>query len=129
MRPWFFATSFFAAALLFVVEPMVGKLLLPTLGGAPEVWIGCLVFFQVALLAGYAWAHALSSYVPRPAQPVVHALLVLGALALLPVGAVAGAPPPAQAMPVAWLFGRLATTVGLPFLAVSATGPLVQRWF
>ena len=129
MRAWFVVTAFLGAALLFVVEPAVGKLLLPRLGGAPAVWGTCLVFFQAALLAGYAWAHLVGSRVPRRAQPLVHALLLAAAFLSLPIRAPEDVPPPEQAFPVAWLLARLATTVGLPFVAVSATGPLVQRWY
>jgi hypothetical protein len=125
----FALTTWLGAALLFVVEPMVGKALLPALGGAPAVWGTCLVFFQVALLAGYAWAHLVASRVPLCAQPLVHGLLVAAAFASLPLHAPAGAPPAQQAFPVPWLVGRLSATVGLPFVAVSATSPLVQRWF
>jgi hypothetical protein len=129
MRAWFVATAFLGAALLFVVEPAVGKLLLPRLGGAPAVWGTCLVFFQAALLAGYAWAHLVASRVPRRVQPIVHGVLLAVAFVSLPLRGPEGAPPPEQAFPVAWLLSRLATTVGLPFVAVSATGPLVQRWY
>jgi hypothetical protein len=126
MRAWFAATAFVAAALLFVVEPMVGKLLLPILGGAPAVWATCLVFFQLCLLAGYAWAHAVTRLPPR-AQPVAHAVLLAAGLWALPLRSPVGAPP-GEAFPVPWLLGRLAVAVALPFVAVAATGPLVQRW-
>jgi len=129
MRLWFAATAFVGAALLFVVEPMVGKMLLPILGGAPAVWGTCLVFFQVALLAGYAWAHLVTSRIAPGLQPLAHGLLLAAAFASLPLHAPAGAPPPEQAFPIAWLLSRLVATVGLPFVALSATGPLTQRWF
>jgi hypothetical protein len=126
---WFAVTVFVGATLLFVVEPMVGKMLLPALGGAPAVWGTCLVFFQAALLAGYAWAHLVGSRVPQRWQPLVHAALLVAAIAALPVRVPEGAPPPDQAFPVLWLVGRLARTVGLQFVALAATAPLVQRWF
>lgn len=129
MRLLFALTTLLGAALLFAVEPMLGKMLLPALGGAPAVWGTCLVFFQAALLAGYAWAHLVGSRVPLRAQPLVHALLVAAAFAALPLQPPAGSPPPQEVFPIPWLVGRLATTVGLPFVAVSATSPLVQRWF
>jgi len=129
MRLLFALTTLLGAALLFAVEPMLGKMLLPALGGAPAVWGTCLVFFQASLLAGYVWAHLVGSRVPLRAQPLVHALLVAAAFASLPLHLPAGAPPPQEVFPIPWLVGRLATTVGLPFVAVSATSPLVQRWF
>jgi hypothetical protein len=125
---WFALTTFVGAALLFSVEPMVGKMLLPALGGAPAVWATCLVFFQVALLAGYAWAHGLAGW-PRWLQVAAHAALVAAAFSAFPLHAPAGAPDPHQAFPALWLLSRLAASVGLPFVALAATGPLVQHWF
>jgi hypothetical protein len=125
---WFGLTTFVGAALLFSVEPMVGKMLLPALGGAPAVWATCLVFFQVALLAGYAWAHGLSR-LPPVLQVAAHGALVAAAFGTLPLHAPAGAPDPHQTFPALWLLSRLAASVGLPFVALSATGPLVQHWF
>jgi hypothetical protein len=107
---------------------MVGKMLLPALGGAPAVWATCLVFFQVALLAGYAWAHALSR-LPPLLQVAAHGALVAAAFGTLPLHTPAGAPDPHQTFPVLWLLSRLAVSVGLPFVALAATGPLVQHWF
>jgi hypothetical protein len=124
---WYGVTAFVGAALLFAVEPMVGKMLLPSLGGAPAVWVTCLVFFQAALLAGYAWAHALSRW-PLWLQVVAHGLLVAAGLAMLPLRAPTGAPDPGQALPAIWLLSRLTASVGLPFVALSATGPLIQSW-
>src|SRR4051812_15023324 len=114
---------------------MVGKMVLPPLGGTPAVWNTCMVFFQALLLAGYAYAHALSRRLGLRAQVLVHAgvlLLPLVPLALfrLDVAELARQwPPPRSANPVPWLLAVLAVTAGLPFFAVSAAAPLLQKWF
>lgn len=115
-----------SAALLFVLEPMVGKFVLPLLGSAPEVWPAAVLFFQGALLAGYAFAHVTSRLPPRRQALLQLAVLALGAVAL-PIGVPHGTPPE-TGTPVPWLLGLLATTVGLPFFALAANGPMVQRW-
>jgi spermidine synthase len=127
----FAATLFVSAVLLFWVQPFVGKLLLPLLGGTPAVWNTCLLFFQAALLAGYAYALAVTRRLGRRAQVLAH-LALLGTAALtLPVAAseatAAGAP--ADASPVGWLLLSLLAMVGLPFFALSASAPLLQHWF
>jgi hypothetical protein len=119
---------FLSAALLFVVEPMVGKMVLPLLGGAPAVWTTCLLFFQAALLLGYLYAHLL----PRrlgPRHVWVHLALLALAAATLPLALPAGPGPAPEASPVRWLLPALVATVGAPFVLVAATGPLLQRWF
>jgi len=122
------ATLFLSAALLFLVEPMVGKLLLPVLGGAPAVWITTLLFFQAALLAGYAYGHLAARWLSIRRQTLLHlALLVLAGVAL-PFGAPGGAPPAGSANPVLWLLGALVVLIGLPFFVVGASGPLLQAW-
>jgi len=121
-------TLFLSAALLFLVEPMVGKILLPVLGGAPEVWITTLLFFQAALLAGYAYGHLAVRRLGLRRQTLVHlGLLVLAGL-VLPFGAPAGGPPPGSANPVLWLLGALGVVIALPFFVLGATGPLLQAW-
>lgn len=128
---WFALTVLCSAALLFVVQPLVGRLLLPLLGGAPAVWNTCMVFFQAALLGGYLWAHILATRLPTWAQIAAHlALLAAGLLWLplaLPEGAVTTVPTGSD--PSAWLLSTLLSTVGLPFFALSASAPLLQRWF
>ncbi len=118
---------FLSAALLFVVEPMVGKMVLPILGGAPAVWTTCLLFFQVALLLGYVYAHLL----PRAlgARHLwVHLVLLALAAATLPL-ALPADPTAPEASPVRWLLVALVAMVGAPFVLIAATGPLLQRWF
>lgn len=123
------ATVFLSAALLFWVQPLFGKLVLPLLGGSPETWNTCMVFFQAALLGGYGYAHWTTRRLGVRRQAMLHCLLILLPASLLPVGLPLGATPPSQSLPVGWLLGLLAISVGAPFLAVSTTAPLVQRWF
>ena len=125
----FSLTMFLSAALLFLVEPMFAKMALPLLGGSAAVWTTCLVFFQVTLLAGYAYAHASAKLLGKRTQVAVHAAVLLAPLALLPVHVPGGWTPPAQSNPVGWLLGLLLVAVGLPFFALSATTPVLQKWF
>ncbi len=107
---------------------MVGKMVLPILGGAPAVWTTCLLFFQAALLLGYLYAHLL----PRrlgPRHVWVHLALLALAAATLPLALPAGPGPAPDASPVRWLLPVLVAMVGAPFVLVAATGPLLQRWF
>jgi hypothetical protein len=125
----FTATLFLSSALLFFVQPLFAKLVLPTLGGTPGVWNTCMVFFQTALLAGYAYAHLTPALLGVRLQALAHLALLAVPLALLPFGDVARSAPPAGATPVVWLLTLLLTTVGLPFFVVAASGPLLQKWF
>jgi hypothetical protein len=119
-------TLLVSAALLFLLEPMVGKFLLPLLGSAPEVWPTTVLFFQAALLAGYGFAH-LTSRLPERRQALLQLGLLGVAAVVLPIG-VPDATPPDGDNPVAWLLLVLAITAGLPFFALAANGPMVQRW-
>ena len=134
MAPWpflFGLTSFLGAALLFSVQPMAAKAVLPLLGGTPAVWTTCVAFFQTGLLAGYAYAHATSRRLGVRGQAVAHlALLGLAMAAFLPLAIVGEATPPTPgAGPIRWLVVVLATTIGPPFVALSATAPMLQRWY
>ena len=124
----FAVTVFASAALVFLVEPMVAKLVLPRLGGSPSVWNTSLAFFQAALLVGYAYAHALQRLRSLVAQAMVHgAVLLVAALALpLRVNELIG--PPSSNHPNLWLLGVLLVSIGAPFAALSATAPLAQAW-
>jgi hypothetical protein len=126
----FAATIFVSAALLFAVEPMIAKMLLPVLGGTPAVWNTCMVFFQAALLAGYVYALIVSRW-PLRRQLVVHGLLLVLALISLPLGLSAYwvNSVPATGNPSLWLLACLAATVGLPFFIISSNSPLLQKWF
>jgi hypothetical protein len=114
------------AALIFLLEPMVGKFVLPSLGSTPEVWTTTVLFFQVALLAGYGYAHVTSRLPPRRQALLQLALLALAAV-VLPVG-VPDAHPPESGNPIPWLLGVLAVTAGPPFVVLAANGPMLQRW-
>jgi hypothetical protein len=126
----FALTLFVSAALLFWVQPMFARLVLPLLGGTPAVWNTCVVFFQAALLAGYGYSHFTPAYLGVRRQTVLHLALMLLPVAVLPVavpqalGAV-----PDYVHPALWLLALLLLGVGLPFFAVSTTAPLLQRWF
>ena len=128
----FTVSMFLSAALLFLVEPMLAKMMLPLLGGTPAVWNTCLVFFQAMLLAGYLYAHAAMKWFGRRTQIAVHmTLLVLPLLplGLLPLHLPAGWQPPAESNPVLWVLGMLFLAVGLPFFVLSSNTPIMQRWF
>jgi SAM-dependent methyltransferase len=125
----FAGSMFVSALLLFVVQPMFAKMALPLLGGAPGVWTVALVFFQAALLAGYAYAHALSRLKSLPLQAMIHAgVLALAGLSLpLALSSTAGSP--TDETPVLWLLELLTLSLGAPFAALSATAPLLQSWY
>jgi len=125
----FTITLFLGSVLLFLLEPMFGRLLLPQLGGAPAVWNTCLVFFQLVLLAGYLYAWASSRWLSSRAQVAVHLVLLVAAFAVLPVRVIPGWVPPAEGSPIPWLLGMLTVSIGLPFLVVSTTAPVLQHWF
>ena len=129
MTALFTITLFWSAALLFWVEPMVGKLVLPQLGGAPAVWNTCMVFFQTMLLAGYAMAHWLSGRFQPRAQLTVHLALLLTALLTLPVQFNGNSTLPWPHWPTAWLLLKLLLHVGPVFFVLALTTPLLQRWF
>ncbi len=126
--PLFGATIFLAAGLVFLVQPLAAKLVLPLVGGTPAVWAVTLVFFQAVLLAGYAWAHLSLRLLPLRLQPFVQLPLLLAPFLVLPIAVSAGAAPAGQS-PALWLLGVLALAVGLPFFAVTTASPVLQRWF
>ena len=127
--PAFAVTLFLSALLLFWVQPMFTKMVLPLLGGVPAVWNTAMLFFQSALLAGYAYAHLSARFLGLRWQVLLHVTLLAVAAMALPIAVVPGWTPPTEGMPVGWLIGLFAVSVGLPFFAVSATAPLLQRWF
>ena len=122
-------TVFTGAFLLFQVQPLIGKFILPWFGGSPGVWSACLLFFQTLLLGGYAYAHLLTTRVRPVRQGVVHLVLLVAALTFLPIiPADTWRPGPAE-NPTWRILLLLAATLGLPYFVLSATGPLLQRWF
>ncbi len=125
----FTITIFTSAFLLFLVQPMFARMILPLLGGAPAVWNTALVFYQATLLAGYAYAHATTRWLGARSQSVLHLILMALAVLALPIHVLQNWRPPAEANPVFWLLGLLALSVGLPFFVVSAGSPLLQKWF
>jgi len=123
------AAIFLSAAMLFAVEPMFTKMVLPQLGGAPSVWSVAIVFFQAGLLAGYAYAHLMTRWLPGGMAVMVHVAVMLAATFVLPLAIAAGwGRPPANGEAL-WLIGLFAASIGLPFFALSANGPLLQAWF
>ena len=128
-RVLYAATIFVSAFLLFLVQPIIAKQILPWFGGSSAVWTTCVFFFQFVLLAGYAYAHALVRYLsPRP-QLLVHVALLLASLASLPILAEAAWKPAGNEDPSFRILGLLAATVGLPYFLVATTSPLVQAWY
>jgi hypothetical protein len=123
------ATLFVSALLLFLIQPMFTKMVLPRLGGAPTVWSIAMVFFQAALLAGYSYAHVLVRRLkPRPGA-FVHLCLLACAGATLPIAvSTLFGTPPNDGIPL-WLIGLFSASIGLPFVALSASAPLLQGWF
>jgi len=122
-------TMFSGATLLFVVQPMVGKMILPLLGGTPAVWSTCMVFFQAVLLGGYAYAHASTAWLGVRRQMLLHLALLALPLGVLPLAVNPALLRGGGANPVLDVLLLLSVSVGLPFLVVSATAPLVQKWF
>jgi hypothetical protein len=123
--PVFAGAIFLSALLLFSVQPMFTKMVLPQLGGSPGVWSVAMVFFQGLLLLGYLWAHFLAKKLPLGVAAGVHIAICALVFAALPIAAANMAPPPAEGQAF-WLIGLFAMSVGLPFFALSVNGPLLQ---
>lgn len=127
-RRWLFTLTIFVGSfLLFMVQPMVARMALPQLGGAPAVWNSAMLVYQALLLGGYAYAHWLGRFAVRR-QATVHLLLLAGAALWLPVG-LANMAPPATGQEALWVPLFLAASIGPVFFAVAAQAPLMQRWF
>ena len=125
----FSAAIFISAALLFAVEPMFTKMVLPRLGGAAAVWSVAMVFFQATLLAGYAYAHLLTRFAPGRGSVLIHLAVLLIACLALPLHLAGGWGQPPSRGEAFWLLGLFAASIGLPFFALAANGPLMQAWF
>jgi hypothetical protein len=125
----FAGTIFTSAFLLFGVQPMFTKMVLPTLGGSPAVWSVAMVFFQALLLLGYLYAHLSSRWLSATQALVVHGLLVLTAVLTLPLSVSQSFGNPPEAGQILWLIRVFTVSVGLPFLVLAATAPLLQAWF
>ena len=123
------ATIFLSSFLLFMVQPLIARLILPWFGGTAAVWTTCMLFFQTLLLAGYAYAHAANAKLDPRRQAVVHTVLLALALATLPIAPAEGWKPLGTEEPITHILLVLATTVGLPYLLLASTSPLLQAWF
>lgn len=129
IRLLFTTTVFTSAFLLFSIQPMFAKMVLPLFGSSPAVWNTCMVFFQAALLAGYAGVHATTTTLRGPRQTTIHLAVLAAAIFVLPVAVPAPGGSASPERPVLSLLGLLLVALGAPFFALSAIGPLVQGWF
>ena len=125
----FTLSIFLSATLLFSVQPLFAKLVLPLLGGSSSVWNTAMVFFQGTLLGGYIYAHLISKYLKLPLQIICHTVILSLGLFFLPLAIASGWTPPEGGAQAYWLIGLFAVSVGMPFFAISANAPLLQRWF
>jgi hypothetical protein len=125
-----FALSIFTGAfLLFQVQPLIGKYILPWFGGGPGVWTTCLLFFQTLLLGGYAYAHFTSRWLKPRTQATLHLVLLVASLALLPIAPSEWWKAHIAGNPTTHILLLLTATIGLPYFVLSSTGPLMQQWF
>src|SRR5262249_53015569 len=122
-------TIFLSAFLLFLVQPMMGKMIFPLLGGTPSIWNTCMLFYQTTLLAGYGYVPVISTCITPRRQLFIHLLLLTGPLLLMPIGLPTGWTSPEEASPVLWVLLLLTVAIGLPFFVLSTTAPLLQKWF
>ena len=125
----FTAAVFANAALLFSIEPMFSRMVLPLLGGSPAVWNTCMMFFQAALLGGYLYAHVVSTRLTVRQQTVLHVVLLAASVLALPIALGRGVAAPSGTAPIIWLVGLLTVSLGGPFFMLSTGAPLLQRWF
>src|SRR5213078_2586356 len=124
----FALTLFVSATLLFLVEPMVGKMITPLLGGTPAVWNTCMVFFQALLLAGYAYAHITTTWLGVRRQALLHLGVLLLPFLTLSLTVQRSPLDYGEGNPIPGLLLVLLTSVGLPFAVVSTSAPLLQKW-
>src|SRR5712691_4336179 len=122
-------TIFLSAFLLFAVQPMIGKMILPWFGGSAAVWTTCLLFFQALLLLGYVYAHWSTRVLTPKTQGMLHMALLAVSLLALPVAPSSGWKQTGSADPAWRILGLLTVTLGLPYLLLSATSPLLQVWY
>ncbi len=122
-------TIFIGAFLLFQIQPMIAKMILPWFGGSAAVWITCMLFFQTWLLAGYIYAHLIVRYLKPRVQMLTHAVLLCASLLLLPVVPAISWKPTGSDAPILRILGLLTVSVGLPYFLLSTTSPLLQAWY
>jgi hypothetical protein len=120
---------FVSAFLLFQVQPLTGRFILPWFGGGPSIWTACMLFFQLVLLAGYLYSHLLTTFLSPRRQAIVHLTLLVLSLACLPIIPSDSWKPSPEASPLKQILLLLSVTVGVPYFLLSTTGPLMQRWF
>ena len=123
------AIIFLSSFLLFLVQPLIARLILPWFGGSAAVWTTCMLFFQTVLLAGYGYAHFLNAKLPGKLQPLVHTILLALAVALLPIAPGEAWKPAGGEEPVSRILLLLAASVGLPYFLLASTSPLLQAWY
>jgi hypothetical protein len=124
----FASTILLSASLLFLVQPIIAKQILPWFGGTSAVWTTCMVFFQVVLLAGYAYSHVVTRRLAPRTQTLLHIALLVASLAFLPIVPREALKPAGEADAAVAIIVLLAATIGLPYFLLSTTGPLLQRW-
>jgi spermidine synthase len=122
-------TIFLSAFLLFQVQPIIAKMILPWFGGGAAVWTSCMLFFQLLLVGGYLYAHWTTRSLAARTQALVHGVLLAAAAVALPIIPDVAWKPAGDADPGLYILGLLAVTVGLPYFMLSTTGPLVQVWY
>lgn len=127
--PVYAFTLLLSAALLFSVQPMFSKMILPLLGGTPQVWNTAMLFFQVTLLAGYAYAHGTTRFLTIRAQAVLHLVLLAIFTIVLPLAIPDNSLPPKDSDPTWWQLSVMAASIGGPFFVLAASAPMLQRWF
>lgn len=125
----FAGTLFISASIMFVLQPMFGKILLPLLGGSPAVWNTCMVFYQAVLFLAYLYAHFICTRQNNFSQILIHTCIIIISFFALPLALPENTLPPTDADPTFWLLGILSLSIGLPFFVVSTTSPLLQKWF
>jgi hypothetical protein len=125
----FAVTIFVSAFLLFQVQPLIGRFILPWFGGGPSIWTSCMLFFQILLLGGYLYAHLTSVFLKTKTQVIVHLSLLGASLLFLPIAPSDSWKPTADQSPLTQILLLLLATVGGPYFVLSSTGPLMQKWF
>ncbi|MFZ4537493.1 spermidine synthase [Propionivibrio sp.] len=122
-------TIFLSAFLLFQVQPLIGKMILPWFGGSASVWTTCMLFFQMVLLLGYFYSHWVVRFLTPYRQSLLHGSLLLVCILLMPIAASADWKPTGAENPTLRILGLLTVSIGLPYFVLSTTGPLLQAWF
>ncbi len=122
-------TLFVSAVLLFWIEPMFAKMILPMLGSTPAVWNTCMLFYQAMLLLGYLYAHLTTTFMKVRTQAMLHIGVLLLPLLVIPISIPFGWEPTVNANPATWLLMLLSVSIGLPLFVISTTAPLMQKWF